>query len=160
MRACWAPDPVEHEGPHYRIPRSKIGPKPVNGRLPVLIGGVTRSAVERAARLGDGFIIGFRDWDSTLTQIDWYRGAGGAGSVVLRAGPMLSDDQHPVAPSTWTEPSMADDLARAAAAGVNELIWDLNIVGLDPSRQVNALETLASRLRAPGSLTPGAPPRH
>ncbi|HEX6668995.1 MAG TPA: LLM class flavin-dependent oxidoreductase [Gemmatimonadales bacterium] len=70
MRACWAPDPVEHHGPRYQIPRSKIGPKPFNGHLPVLIGGVARPAVERAARLGDGITLASRDWDSTLTQID------------------------------------------------------------------------------------------
>ncbi|HEX6668994.1 MAG TPA: hypothetical protein VF061_05525 [Gemmatimonadales bacterium] len=43
---------------------------------------------------------------------------------------------------------MIDDLARAAAAGVDEVIWDLNIIGLDPQRQVEALEALASTIKA------------
>ena len=33
MRACWQPDPVEHLGRWYRIPRSRIGPKPVKVRF-------------------------------------------------------------------------------------------------------------------------------
>ena len=33
MRACWGPDPVEHQGAHYTIPRSKVGPKPAGGSV-------------------------------------------------------------------------------------------------------------------------------
>jgi probable F420-dependent oxidoreductase len=146
MRACWAPDPVECNGPHYPIPRSRIGPKPVKGNIPVLIGGVAKLALERAARLGDGVIIACRDWESTLTMIDWYREAGGTGQIVLRAGPMLADDQHQTPPTAWTEPFVLEDLARAGSVGVDEVIWDLNIVGTEPRRQVDALETLVRAL--------------
>lgn len=148
MRACWAPDPVECDGPHYPIPRSKIGPKPVNGQIPVLIGGVAPAAIARAARLGDGYIAACRDWESCEAQITCYREASGAGPIVLRAGPMLADDQHATPPTAWTEPYVMDDLARAARAGVDEVIWDLNIVGLDPHRQVDALAALAAKLTA------------
>jgi probable F420-dependent oxidoreductase len=146
MRACWGPDPVEHAGTHYTIPRAKVGPKPVNGRIPVLIGGVARPAIVRAARLGDGVILAFRDWDSFHEQLGWYREAGGAGPVVLRAGPMLADAQHPEPPTVWTPPVILDDLARVATLGVEEVIWDLNIVGMPPERQVAELERLASAL--------------
>jgi hypothetical protein len=129
--------------------RSNIGPKPVNGGLSVRVGGVARPAVERAARIGDGFILGLRDWDSARDQIDWYRGAGGTGPIVARAGPMLADDQYPTPPTTWTEPSVIDDLARAADEGLDEVHWDLNIVGLEPHRQVHALEALTSALGYP-----------
>jgi alkanesulfonate monooxygenase SsuD/methylene tetrahydromethanopterin reductase-like flavin-dependent oxidoreductase (luciferase family) len=37
LRACWGPDPIEHAGPRYQIPRSRIGPKPAQDPLPVLI---------------------------------------------------------------------------------------------------------------------------
>lgn len=146
MRACWGPNPVEHAGPRYTIPRSKVGPKPVNGTLPILIGGVTQPAIARAARLGDGVILAFRDWDSFEEQLGWYREAGGTGEVVVRAGPMLADQQHAVPPTTWTEPSILDDLARISALGVTELIWDLNIIGMEPGQQIAAFERLASAL--------------
>jgi probable F420-dependent oxidoreductase len=146
MRACWESDPVEHAGTSYEIPRSKVGPKPVNGSIPVLIGGVAQPAIVRAARLGDGVILAFRDWDSFEQQLGWYREADGAGPIVVRAGPMLADAQHAVPPTTWTEPSMLEDLARVGALGVDELIWDLNIIGMEPRLQVGALERLASSL--------------
>jgi probable F420-dependent oxidoreductase len=146
MRACWGPDPVEYGGDHYRIPRSKIGPKPLEGTIPVFIGAVTHPAVERAARLGDGFTIGFRNWDDTLAQIAWYRAAGGSGPVVVRGGPMLADAEHATPPTTWTEPQIVDDLVRACEAGIDEFVWDLNIVGYEPARQVEVLEALAARL--------------
>jgi probable F420-dependent oxidoreductase len=146
MRACWGPNPVEHAGPRYTIPRSKVGAKPVNGAIPVLIGGVTQPAIARAARLGDGVILAFRDWDSFEQQLGWYREAGGTGEVIVRAGPMLADQQHAVPPTTWTEPSILDDLARISALGVAELIWDLNIIGMEPRQQIAAFERLASAL--------------
>jgi probable F420-dependent oxidoreductase len=146
MRACWGPNPVGHQGARYTIPRSKVGPKPVNGSIPVLIGGVTKPAIARAARLGDGVILAFRDWDSFQEQLGWYRGAGGVGPVVLRAGPMLADAQHEEPPTFWTPPVILDDLARVAALGVDEVIWDLNIVGMPPEQQVAELERLASAL--------------
>jgi probable F420-dependent oxidoreductase len=146
MRACWAPDPVEHHGAHYEIPRSKIGPKPRDGVLRVFIGGVARAAVERAARIGDGLTIGFRNWEDSLTQIGWYRAAGGTGPVVAKGGPMLPDAEHAVPPSTWSEPTIVDDLRRARDAGIDEFVWDLNIVGYEPARQVEILESLAQRL--------------
>ncbi|MCC7369439.1 MAG: TIGR03619 family F420-dependent LLM class oxidoreductase [Chloroflexi bacterium] len=149
LRACWGPNPVLHEGPFYPIPRSRIGPKPRNGPLPVFIGGVTKPAIARAARLGDGVVVAHRDWDSTLEHIGWYHEAGGAGPIVLRAGPMLADAQHETPPTAWTEPSVVDDLQRAAEAGVAEVIWDLNIVGRHPDAQIAAFEALAARLSSP-----------
>ena len=148
VRTCWGSDPVEHHGAMYQIPRSKVGPKPINGHIPVLIGGVAQPAIARAARLGDGLILAFRDRESFEFQVGWYRDAGGVGPIVLRAGPMLADAQHPTPPTAWTEPAVIEDLERAAAAGVDEVIWDLNIIGLNPQRQVEAFEALASATRA------------
>lgn len=146
MRACWAPDPVEHHGAYYRIPISKVGPKPLGGSLCVFIGGLAPAAVERAARIGDGLTIGFRNWEDTRTQIEWYRAAGGAGPVVAKGGPMLADAEHLVPPTTWSESMIVDDLRRACDAGIDEFVWDLNIVGYEPTRQVEILESLAERL--------------
>ncbi len=151
MRACWGPDPVEHNGPIYPIAASNIGPKPVSGHLPVLIGALAPPAIERAARIGDGFIIGFRDWESTLTQIDLYRRAGGTGRVVLRAGPLLPHELIPEPDTTWSVATFVDDLATAAEHGVDEVIWDLNIIELSPERQVEAFESVAEQLAAKSS---------
>ncbi len=145
IRACWGPDPVEFTGRHFRIPPAKVGPKPLDG-IRIYAGGVARPAVERAARIGDGFTVGFRNWGDTLTQVGWYREAGGTGPIVVKAGPMLADAEHEVPPTTWTEPSLLDDLGRAKAVGIDEVVWDANIVGYHPQRQIEVLETVAHEL--------------
>ncbi|MEV7008768.1 TIGR03619 family F420-dependent LLM class oxidoreductase [Streptosporangium sp. NPDC051022] len=142
LRACWGPDPVEHLGTHYHIPMSTVGPKPVNG-LPVYIGALARPAVERAARIGDGLIGAVRDWQTSATEIEWYRQAGGTGPVILRIG-------HPYeGPDTAAEafvPSALADLESAAKVGADELQFELNLAEIPPARQVTLFEALASSL--------------
>lgn len=149
LRACWGPDPVEHAGPYYPIARAYLGPKPAGGRLPLFIGAVAPAAVARAARLGDGFVVGCRDWDSTLAQLDWYRQAGGAGPVILRAGP--TDPNH-TGPFGANPAAVVDDLTRAAAAGIDEVVWDLSLGGLDPAAQVRAYTALAEAIDLPARV--------
>jgi probable F420-dependent oxidoreductase len=137
IRACWGPDPVEVSATHHRIPRAKIGPKPLRGTIAIQVGAVAKPAVERAARIGDGFTAGFRGWEEALEQLGWYRDAGGRGPIVLKVVPT---------PTAWTEASLIDDLLRARAAGVDEVVWDPNISGYPIDKQIHALETLAHQL--------------
>src|SRR6266545_986756 len=59
LKAIWTDQIVEFEGDFYRVPRAKVEPKPVQRpHPPILIGGYGPAAVERAARLGDGFVGG------------------------------------------------------------------------------------------------------
>src|SRR5215213_4584299 len=46
MRACWAPDPVKYEGRFYRIAESEVNPKPVQERIPVLLGSMTPAGIQ------------------------------------------------------------------------------------------------------------------
>lgn len=48
---------VEHRGEFYDIPAIKLCPVP-EARVPILIGGHSRMALERAGRLGDGWMHG------------------------------------------------------------------------------------------------------
>jgi alkanesulfonate monooxygenase SsuD/methylene tetrahydromethanopterin reductase-like flavin-dependent oxidoreductase (luciferase family) len=54
MRACWGPDPVEFEGRFHRIAPSEVNPKPVQERIPVLLGATTPAGARRAGRIADG----------------------------------------------------------------------------------------------------------
>jgi probable F420-dependent oxidoreductase len=131
MRACWADDPVRFSGDHYQVPLARVGPKP-STLVPILIGGVARVAVERAARLGDGFVQALRDWEELSTQIAWYRHAGGTGPVVVRVA------------------GKTPDFARLFTAGVDEIIWDLTwdadgrLSGLDSDGIVAVLDQQAT----------------
>jgi probable F420-dependent oxidoreductase len=148
MRACWGPDPVEHLGRNYRIPRATIGPKPYNGNVPLLIGGTTQPAIERAAQLGEGLAAVFLDWETLHRQMAWYRAAGGTGSVVLRVNPGTVNSVNPHEPFTGSIPSVVDDLARASTESVAVLVWDLTMANLDADRQIALLEDLCSTLDA------------
>ncbi|RMD82522.1 MAG: TIGR03619 family F420-dependent LLM class oxidoreductase, partial [Candidatus Dadabacteria bacterium] len=45
---------VEHEGKYYRFGRLKIAPPP-SAPVPIIVGGHSKAALRRAARLGDGW---------------------------------------------------------------------------------------------------------
>ncbi|MCY3919708.1 MAG: TIGR03619 family F420-dependent LLM class oxidoreductase [Chloroflexi bacterium] len=57
LRTCWRDEPVDFAGDHYRVEQMSMLPKPVTpGGPPILVGGVASRALNRAARLGDGWI--------------------------------------------------------------------------------------------------------
>jgi alkanesulfonate monooxygenase SsuD/methylene tetrahydromethanopterin reductase-like flavin-dependent oxidoreductase (luciferase family) len=55
LRGLWAGDEVRHNGPHYVVDGVKLGPLPVQERVPVWIGGNRPPSLRRAARW-DGWI--------------------------------------------------------------------------------------------------------
>lgn len=55
MRAIWSDDSVSYDGPFTSFESLTANPKPVNGTIPIHVGGHSRIAAERAGRLGDGF---------------------------------------------------------------------------------------------------------
>ena len=57
LRTCWRDEPVDFAGDHYRVEQMSMLPKPVTpGGPPILVGGIASRALNRAARLGDGWI--------------------------------------------------------------------------------------------------------
>lgn len=55
LRKLWSGEVVEHEGENFSFPRLRMSPAPT-ARVPILIGGTSRPALRRAARLGDGWL--------------------------------------------------------------------------------------------------------
>ena len=58
LRALWSAtgETVEFAGEFYQVPPISSDPRPVQRPIPILIGGHSDAAMERAARLGDGWI--------------------------------------------------------------------------------------------------------
>ena len=57
LEALWTQDPVEFAGEFYTVPRSHVGPPPVQRpHPPVLLGGAAAPALRRAGRLAQGWI--------------------------------------------------------------------------------------------------------
>ena len=58
MRALWTQDKATHHGDFAYFDECIMRPQPVNGSIPIHIGGHTDIAARRAGRLGDGFFPG------------------------------------------------------------------------------------------------------
>jgi probable F420-dependent oxidoreductase len=156
LRAVWGPDPVEFSGEYYTIPASIIDPKPVQDPLPIVMGGLSPKALDRVGRIADGFTAAVVDVDTLIEMIGRVRQAAEASSrdledfpTVVRADvmPTLDDSELPeedrqVTIGSWDQISM--DIHRLAAAGIEEVFFDLNNLPGAESLQVQL--DIASRL--------------
>ena len=68
MRALWAGPHAEFHGEFVDFAPVTCSPRPVNGSIPVLVGGDTDAAVNRAVRIADGYFPGEGDFER-LTEL-------------------------------------------------------------------------------------------
>ncbi len=61
MRALWAGPHAEYHGEFVDFPKVTSSPRPVNGNIPILVGGDTDVAIRRAVKYADGFFPGEGD---------------------------------------------------------------------------------------------------
>jgi probable F420-dependent oxidoreductase len=69
MRALWSEDMATFSGDTVSFRQAILRPRPVNGRVPVIIGGHTPAAARRAGRLGDGFFPAKGDLPALLDEL-------------------------------------------------------------------------------------------
>ena len=55
VKALWAGETVDFEGQHFTLKGAKLMPPPPRGRIPIHIGGFVPKAMDRVARLADGY---------------------------------------------------------------------------------------------------------
>lgn len=162
--ALWTEDPVEVDGEFYRVPPSRVAPRPVQSpHPPLLLGGTAEAALRRAGRLAEGWISSSRQ---DLTEIgrsvqavrDGAREAGrdpDAVRIVVRGLVDLVDEApEERTPLHGTREQVIDDLRGLAAQGVTEVFLDLNFsprVG-DPS--VDPAESTAYAERVLAAFAP------
>ena len=128
LEALWTQDPVEFAGEFYTVPRSHVGPPPVQRpHPPVLLGGAAAPALRRAGRLAQGWICSSRqDLTDLGASIETVRdGAREAGRdpeavrIVVRGVVDLVDDDPggQRRPLHGTREQVLDDLAALRRAG-------------------------------------------
>lgn len=61
MRALWAGPHAEFHGDFVDFPPVTCSPRPVNGNIPILVGGDSEAAISRAVRIADGYFPGEGD---------------------------------------------------------------------------------------------------
>jgi probable F420-dependent oxidoreductase len=132
LRLLWRPEVVEHHGRFYDFAPVRMAPAPPGG-VPILIGGESTPALDRAARLGDGY-ISLPHRVQTLVDL--------AGELAHRrdaAGRASEPFQLVTVP---TDAVTVADHERLAAAGVGGIIKEPWGFGAGPS------PPLARKLRA------------
>jgi len=135
MKALWTEERSRHSGALYELPECRQYPKPVQKPHPPLwFGGWTDAALDRAARLGDGW-YGFdqsaeqvRDCARRLEKRCAERGRSFAG-LTIACGAYGRMPRH------------RSDLAPYAAAGVRQ--FAVSITTLDPAGLIDDLRRLA-----------------
>jgi probable F420-dependent oxidoreductase len=60
MQRLWTQDSVRFEGEHYHYKDASISPRPAQQPLPCWIGGSSKAAIRRTARLGTGWLAGLQ----------------------------------------------------------------------------------------------------
>ena len=163
LKAVWGPDPVEHQGEFYAVPRSRVDPKPVQEpHPPILMGGGAEPALRRVGRIADGWISSSRTDLTTIgTSIEVVRAAAAAarrdpaalrfvvrGVVRLTATPTEGAARIPL---QGDADQIRADLGVLAEQGVTEVFLDLNwddgtVGAADPAAALGNAERVLTTL--------------
>lgn len=157
MRELWASDSPTFAGERVQVENITFWPKPhQRSGPPLLVAGMSRPAIRRAAALGDGWHPIEMPLAELPAAIAMYRAAcARAGRpqdlpVVYRAPVRLgtnADATRPPFHGTLAE--LRDDLAALAAAGVSELVLDPAVPGVEAGADwLSTLEELSALLPA------------
>ncbi len=135
-RACWTGSAGPYEGKHYRLPEA-IYCRPVPTRTPpVLVGGMSRLALERAGRIADGWVAQFSmdDLDETVitSSLATMRKAAGERREFRIVARVTGADRRTA--------ELAGRLGAVAAAGATDVVIDVDWSSEDGAAR--ALETL------------------
>jgi probable F420-dependent oxidoreductase len=87
MRLLWKQSLVKYEGRWHQIPDAGLNPLPLRRSIPIWFGGHADRALERAAKIGDGWMPSYRrpeDAEPALAKIDLY--LANAGKARLKPG--------------------------------------------------------------------------
>lgn len=113
MRKLYSGAYVEHHGEFFDFPRMMINPVPAQP-VPILIGGISKPALRRAARLGDGWIGPGQTIEgalATLAEID-----------ALRREHGTRDRPFEAVVSIWGDPLTPDAVKRLEDVGATGMV--------------------------------------
>ncbi|MCP2324797.1 putative F420-dependent oxidoreductase [Hamadaea flava] len=135
VRTLWTEKWPEHAGRFYQVPRAEFAPKPVQPRIPVLLGGTAPAALRRAGRIADGWISSSsatrQDVRPMIQLIREAAEQEGRDPETLRficrcAIRVREAGQADRPPLTGSLAEIRGDLERLAEQGMTELFLDLN----------------------------------
>ena len=133
LRAVWTEDVVDYRGEMYRVPRSRVDPRPLQQpHPPVLLGGVAPAALRRAGRVAAGWISSSRaDLRRIDQSVDTVRAAAAEAGrdpdqlrFVCRGVVKVRSAER--APLVGSLEEIRSDLELLAGKGITETFVDLN----------------------------------
>ncbi|HEV2253626.1 MAG TPA: TIGR03619 family F420-dependent LLM class oxidoreductase [Streptosporangiaceae bacterium] len=167
LRTLWADEVSSFDGEFYTIPAGRQDPRPVQRPgPPVLLGGMSRPAMERAGRIADGWITSSRaDLSKIGAAVAVIREAASASGrdpaavrivcrgVVVAGAPVEGPDgSRRLLSGSFAQ--IREDAAWLGEQGVTELFYDLN---WDPRVGSPSVEPQAAAARAEQILDQLAP---
>ena len=167
LRTLWADEVSSFEGEFYTIPAGRQDPRPVQKPgPPVLLGGMSRPAMERAGRIANGWITSSRaDLSKIGDAVAVIREAASAagrdpdavrivcrGVVVSGAEATGADGGRRLLSGSFAQ--IREDTAWLGEQGVTELFYDLN---WDPQVGSLSVDPRAAAARAEEILSELAP---
>jgi probable F420-dependent oxidoreductase len=167
LRTLWADEVSSFDGEFYTIPAGRQDPRPVQRPgPPVLLGGMSRPAMERAGRIADGWITSSRaDLSKISEAVAVIRAAASAAGRdpdavrivcrgVVRAGYVEEGPDGGRQLLSGGFAQIREDTAWLGEQGVTELFYDLN---WDPQVGSPSVEPQAAAARAEEILGQLAP---
>ena len=140
LRLLWTQELVNYSGRWHMIPDAGLNPMPVQRPIPIWFGGYVEAALRRMARLGDGWMTGFRYAAEAAASLEFLkRSLDEAGRTVNSFGIEVRLPYGDGDPKRWIEQVQAWQ-----AAGATHL--DLNTMGAgftSPQQHLNALRLFA-----------------
>lgn len=155
VRAVWGPDPVAFSGRFFSIPESKIGPKPIQSKgPPIIAGGQSPVAFERAGRMADGLTFGAvfaPSWEKFNQVVNIFRSSAVAShrdlgelEVIVRINRPISEREveEPRPPLSGDASQIAEDASILSTLGVNHMFFDMNFAEIPPDQQLRLVGQL------------------
>lgn len=141
FKTLWSEKRPRFDGKHYSFEALKFAPKPVQTpHPPIWVGGHSKPALRRVARLGDGWHpVGstaasplppeeVRDKRAFIHALAEESGRDPAGIEISYKAPIYDDGQPPAGAErryfSGSAQAMVDDIGTFAAVGVDELVFD------------------------------------
>ncbi len=158
MRALWSQERPAHAGRYYQFGDLGFEPKPVERRVPIWIGGNSRPAMRRAARLGDGWHVidlPIPELKSRLTELGQLCEQPGrkltARTVSMRSQLAITDQYVPpderVAPLTGPLDAVIADLCTLRDLGVGHIaLWPVAHAGGDLDGYLASMQQIAEEI--------------
>jgi probable F420-dependent oxidoreductase len=148
LKMIWSDEIVEVNGDFYKIPRSIIGPKPIQKPNPkILLGGFSPNTFDRMSEFGDGYIgVLFGSFEYFDKSIKMFNKAIERNSksrkdfdLTILTYPHLikTQSENTRSPMTGTIDEIGSDLTMLKEYGV-----DRTIIAVDTERDYNANENI------------------